>query len=302
MDLPYHSIGFYFTFDLNFLILKGIGLHHVDSHQYLWDNQKRKDELCLIQYCISGEGALEVDGILYKILPGQAFIIDIPGKSSYYLPSHSSCWEVLYLEFSKECLPLIRKIYRHTGPVLEISPQSGLAKRMLGIHKKALANELHTFFENAKIAHNLWMDLTAYALSLPCAKTSKIDKVKAYIDQNYYMSDLSLDLLADYAGMSKYYLCKKFHKKYGISPGKYLKELRISQSCRLLTTKTDYTISDIARMVGYANDNYFGKVFKACKKTTPDRFKKQSTHYDFIRAVYENPHVIPVEEENEEET
>ena len=115
----------------------------------------------------------------------------------------------------------------------------------------------------------------------------RIQIVKKYIDHHFYNKELNLDLVAENAGMSKYYMCKEFHKKYGISPGKYLKELRISQACRLLTSNSDYTIEDIARMVGYSNNNYFGKVFKASKGITPDRFRKQSNHHDFVRTIYE---------------
>ena len=118
-------------------------------------------------------------------------------------------------------------------------------------------------------------------------KMSKIDYVKRYIDQNYYKNELTLDLIADNIGISKYYMCKEFHKKYGISPGKYLREIRISNACRLLTTNDNYTLQKIAQSVGYSNDNYFGKVFKAEKGISPAKYKKKSTKYDLIRTVYE---------------
>ena len=131
--------------------------------------------------------------------------------------------------------------------------------------------------------------MTEYAMTLSVSKISKVDHAKAFIDQNYYMEDLNLDLIAGHAGMSKYSLCKEFHKKYGVSPGKYLRELRISQACRLLMTKSDHTLQEIAQMVGYSNNNYFGKVFKAEKGISPDKYRKQSVKYDLVRAVYETP-------------
>lgn len=290
--LPHHSINFQFTSDLPFLTLTGVGLHYVDFREYSWNSRKRQDKLCLIQYCVDGEGTLEVEGISYPILPGDAFVIDIPGESHYYLPSHSSHWEVLYLEFSKECLPLIWKIHRNAGPVVHLTEESGLVDRMFSIYESALKNEWKTFFDNTKIAYDLWMDLTSYVLTRSDNEFLKIDHAKAYIDQNYYNEGLNLDLVAENVGMSKYYMCKEFHKKYGISPGKYLKELRISQACRLLTSNSEYTIGDIARMVGYSNNNYFGKVFKASKGITPDSFRKQSNHYDLVRMIHETPKQI----------
>ena len=44
-------------------------------------------------------------------------------------------------------------------------------------------------------------------------------------------------------------------------------------------------------MVGYSNNNYFGKVFKAEKGISPDKYRKQSAKYDLVRAVYETPHI-----------
>ena len=55
-------------------------------------------------------------------------------------------------------------------------------------------------------------------------------------------------------------------------------------------TKTDYTLQEIAEMVGFANNNYFGKVFKAEKGITPDKYRNQAGKYDLVRAVYETPH------------
>lgn len=292
ISVSHRSIGFIYSSDLSLLTLKGIGLQYVDSPSYSWDNRSRNDSHCIIQYTFDGEGALEVDGLHYKLHPEDAFIIDIPGTNHYYLPEHSSHWEFLFLEFSKECLPLMRKIYRAVGPVIHLPQECSLPDRMMEIYDRALKNQLKSYFENTRIAYDLWTRIAEFAMTLSSTEFSKIDNAKAYLDQNYYKDNLNLDLVADHVGMSKYYLCKEFHKKYGISPGKYLKELRISQACRLLTTNTNYTLQDIARIVGYSNNNYFGKVFKATKGITPDQFRSQAPQYDFVRTVYETPKQI----------
>ena len=287
ISLPHQSIGFDFASDLSLPTLKGIGLQYVDTHNYFWDNCTRKDNICLIQYTLKGEGTIKIDNIFYTLKPNDAFLIDIPSNSQYYLPKHSSFWEFIYLEFSYDCLPFMRKIYQNNGPILKINISEKLIKQLFDIYTKALHNQIKTFFENTRIAYDLWINLTEYALNLSTAKMSKIDYVKRYIDQNYYKNELTLDLIADNIGISRYYMCKEFHKKYGISPGKYLREIRISNACRLLTTNDNYTLQKIAQSVGYSNDNYFGKVFKAEKGISPAKYKKKSTKYDLIRTVYE---------------
>lgn len=290
--LPHHSVGFRFTSDLSLFTLKGVGLHYIDSHEYSWNNRTRKDEHVLVQYTLDGEGALEVDNITYRIGAGDAFVIDIPGENHYYLPETSEFWEFIYLEFTKDCLPLLRKIYRHIGPVIPISNDSGLPKHMMEVYENALANKYNTFFENSKTAYNTWMDLVSYTLKVCDNDVSDADLAKSYIDQNYYKEDLNLDLISEHTSISKYYLCREFHKKYGVSIGKYIREVRISQACRLLMTNSNYTMQEIAKMVGYSNNNYFGKVFRTVKGISPDKYKKQSGHYDFVRAVYETPRHI----------
>lgn len=289
LSMPHQSIGYSFSSDLPLLVVKGVGLQVVDSVSYSWDNRQRGDSHCVLQYCIDGEGELELDGIVYPVRPGDAFLIEIPGPSHYYLPPHSPGWEFLYLEFSKDCLPLLWKIYRTIGPVIHFSKESGLFDQIMAIYSMALNDTLKSYFENSCIAYDLWMHLTEYVMTLSVSEWSEVDRAKTFIDQNYNREDLSLDLIAHHVGISKYTLVKEFHKKYGVSPGRYLRNLRISQSCRLLMTRSNYTLQEIAQMVGFANNNYFGKVFKAEKGMSPDRYRKQAAQYDLVRAAYEVP-------------
>ena len=52
----------------------------------------------------------------------------------------------------------------------------------------------------------------------------------------------------------------------------YLKEIRLSKACELLTTST-LTVEAIAASVGYENSKYFHTVFKAEYGLTPSRYR-----------------------------
>ena len=147
ISLPHQSIGFDFASDLSLPTLKGIGLQYVDTHNYFWDNCTRKDNICLIQYTLKGEGTIKIDNIFYTLKPNDAFLIDIPSNSQYYLPKHSSFWEFIYLEFSYECLPFMRKIYQNNGPILKINISEKLIKQLFDIYTKALHNQIKTFLK-----------------------------------------------------------------------------------------------------------------------------------------------------------
>ncbi len=62
-NLPFGSVGFHITSALPLQTLKGIGLHHITSHDYNWDNNTRKNSYLLLQYTLSGKGIFHISGV-----------------------------------------------------------------------------------------------------------------------------------------------------------------------------------------------------------------------------------------------
>ena len=142
-------------------------------------------------------------------------------------------------------------------------------------------------FVSPYCASKIALDIFFNALLLECKKPGlKVISIKPGVVKTAIW-DKSIDACTKILDN----IPEEFHKKYGVSPGKYLRELRISQACRLLMTKSDHTLQEIAQMAGYSNNNYFGKVFKAEKGISPDKYRKQSSKYDLVRAIYETPHI-----------
>lgn len=59
-----------------------------------------------------------------------------------------------------------------------------------------------------------------------------------------------------------------------------------------LQNSIGYTMEEIAHMAGYSHLNYFRKVLKASKGIRPDKFKKPSSQYGFVREVLETPGIF----------
>lgn len=284
---PHTAIKYQFFSDLPLITLVGIGFQNTSDHAYSWHNLHRHDKHCLLQYCTGGQGCLTVGSSTYTITPGKAFLINIPGNSHYYLPENSSFWEFIYLEFSPETLPLLCKIHNRLGPVIRLKNQTELVKQIFFFYEQALNNKLSSLFTNTKLTYNFWMDLLNYSLAYTAKKPDKINIAKQYIEHNYEKNTLNIDIIADETGYSKYHLCKKFHKQFGISPMKYLQNLRISVACKLLINEPDCTVKKIAECVGFSDSDYFCKVFKTLKGVSPNTFRRQSSYYDSLQIVYE---------------
>ena len=292
-QLPFGSVGFHITSALPLQTLRGIGMHHITSHDYHWDNRVRKNSYVLLQYTISGKGSFQTPDHTYPQQTGDLFLVQVPGDSQYSLPDDSEYWDVLYLEFSYECLPLLYHIHLSCGPAFHLEASSTLLEQMKQLYADAISNQLASVFDNSKAAYAFLLDLADYALENPALSSPRVTLAKNYLDSNYYNTDLNLDEVADAVGLSKYHLCREFNHLYGISPGKYLANLRLQKSCALLLQNRQHTIAEIASMVGFSNDNYFCKVFRKAFGTTPTQYRLQNQNYDLVRVLHDSHSRIP---------
>ena len=75
-------------------------------------------------------------------------------------------------------------------------------------------------------------------------------------------------------GYNPSYLSTLFKKKEGISPLDYLNTIRINQA-KLFLAGSDFSISDIAMMVGFNSVSYFNHMYKAEVGLTPGEYRAQ---------------------------
>ena len=90
--------------------------------------------------------------------------------------------------------------------------------------------------------------------------TNRRTVILSYL-HTHYCENITLQSVADHFYISHYYLSHLVKKHLGVPMMQYVMQLRISEAQTLLRD-TDYTIRQIAQMVGYDNLNYFSQVFK----------------------------------------
>ena len=96
--------------------------------------------------------------------------------------------------------------------------------------------------------------------------------VRDYIDQ-HYKENITLDLLAEKANINKYYMAHAFKREYGVSPINYLIARRIREGKRLLT-ETDFSLSQIATVLGFSSSSYFSQRFRSAEGISPTEYRK----------------------------
>ena len=80
-----------------------------------------------------------------------------------------------------------------------------------------------------------------------------------------------MDELAQRLEVSKAHLIRTFTKSVGISPGKYLTRVRVEYA-KLLLRDEDVSVTYVAEAAGFANANYFSKVFRRETGMSPSEY------------------------------
>ena len=93
-----------------------------------------------------------------------------------------------------------------------------------------------------------------------------------YMKNNLSDPTLTVSCLARRAFVSEAYFRRKFNQYYGMSPKKYLENLRIQYAISLLKTEY-YSQKEIAERCGFSDVKYFRTAFKALTGKNISKFK-----------------------------
>ncbi|KIG12995.1 Transcriptional regulator, AraC family protein [Enhygromyxa salina] len=86
-------------------------------------------------------------------------------------------------------------------------------------------------------------------------------------------ANVTLDELAEVAGLSKYHFLRQFSQVVGMTPGAYLRTLRLCHAARKLRT-TELPILEVALSVGFADHPSFSRAFARHMGMTPSEYQK----------------------------
>lgn len=98
-------------------------------------------------------------------------------------------------------------------------------------------------------------------------------KVRDYLDQNYTCT-VTYKNFTEIFGYNEKYISYIFKEEFGISPSKYILELRMTAAKNLMRQHPDMLLKDIAEAVGYDDQLYFSRVFKNSEGMSPKAYQK----------------------------
>lgn len=101
----------------------------------------------------------------------------------------------------------------------------------------------------------------------------RVDYVISYLQKNFY-HDISIGMIADELYITETYLGKIFKQIMGITPYKYLLNIRVLNAKRLLESE-QMSVSNVASACGFNSLIAFSRAFKLIEGISPKEYQKK---------------------------
>ncbi len=99
-----------------------------------------------------------------------------------------------------------------------------------------------------------------------------MDRLLKFVEEHIGDSDVSNDLMAQAAAVSKSGLNRKLKSIVGLTPADFLREARIKRACQMLQS-TAKSVAEVAFACGFTDAKYFSKVFRHSVGESPSQYR-----------------------------
>ena len=129
------------------------------------------------------------------------------------------------------------------------------------------------YFESISLLYRIFAELQKSGYS-PRQHAEKIAPALEKIHNDFLSVNFSLGELAALCNMGESYFQRLFKEKYGVSPKKYIIQLKINHACELLRLGR-YSVTQIAEMCNFSDVYFFSRQFKEYMGITPTAFVRK---------------------------
>lgn len=253
----------------------GVKLLYVSTSKYEgdWQSILHSHPFSELFYVVHGSGTFLTEGMEFSVCKNDMVIINPyvqhTEKSLYTSPLEYIVLGIDGLAFSFEKIASVQDsvmVQTASGDVYKYNTQNSYVYAYLNImleeitkreenYEAVCQNLLEVILlcmlrnDNLSIVHS-----SNVLLSRECAQ------IKNYLDANY-AENITLDTLASFSHMNKYYMAHAFTRYVGVSPITYLLQKRIEEGKSLLGS-TSHSISQISTILGFSSQSYFSQAFK----------------------------------------
>lgn len=230
----------------------------------------------VLLFALAGQGRVEIGGAVHVVEPGQVLWLDT-SRPYAHGASGAEPWRYLWMGLRGTGLDALHGL-------LDVSRRP--------LFRPEPAHDLETVFrEVCALAGNPAQEADTRANAAVAAllavlagardgglsglqDSSQMARIAELLRQDLARA-WTIEDLARLAGLSASQLFRAFKAASGSTPMSYLRQERIAEARRLLTTTTD-PVGEIARRCGYADPYHFSRDFRRLTGTTPTLLRRST--------------------------
>lgn len=268
---------------------KNLLIYQEDTEYVFYDQLHQHQEIQL-SFIKEGEGTLVVGDMISQYKKGD--IIAIGSNLPHVFKSETNSEkksEMLSLFFTKESfgpqfftlneLDETKKFFQSIDNGFKVlNKQKLISELFLTLKESSKLNRFIVFLKILAVmgtAKKQPLSLFVYEKKFSNNEGKRMQEIMDYT-MNNYKNPISLETISSIASLTKNAFCKYFKKRTNKTYVQFLNELRIENASKLLVTKKDKSIADIAYECGFGNLSNFNRQFKAVKKSTPKQYRAAS--------------------------
>ena len=204
----------------------------------------------------------------YALLdPGQAFLLESPGEYALQAVSRGLC---MLVRLQGELVPRLLEGRLSEGSALFSGGAAPVREAVLSLAVREEEGQ-GSGAEASALAYALLLRLRALPRQREETLGSPLVEAALGIIQEEFPFLEGVEELAQRLEVSSAHLSRAFSKKTGVSPGKYITRVRVEYA-KLLLRDPDTTVTYVAEASGFANANYFAKVFHRETGMSPSEY------------------------------
>lgn len=248
--------------------------HEKCSGNHRWGKGVR--EQYILHLVISGKGTYITPEGEFRLCAGDIFLIRPYTEIEYYA-DRDDPWEYLWVNFTGDDAEYILK---RTDLTVNSPVMHGCGDELFGAMENIVKNPASRRYENIELTGQLYILLSLLMKNSVSSSGTRREQSRSrilkaardYISTNYPLP-ISVEDIAAAADVSRTTLFRVFKSELNTTPVEYLISFRIAQAKRLLT-ETDFSVTAVARSVGYEDNLYFSRAFRSATEVSPTEYRK----------------------------
>lgn len=236
----------------------------------------------VVKICLSDGGAVGTTQQKRMLKPGSAILRFVEDTEIWegYHPAYRGEWEFLGLIFTgRSGVEAAKAMMQHYGRVYFLGLDHVIIRKLMHLSKQTETVTEITASSGARLVDEVLLALLESAESLELHRegpTTDLAEAVEHTLRSDLQREWTVAQLADIHHVTREHLTRTFTRRYGISPHRYLVQLRVNEACRLLRA-TDIPIKKIMLDLGFGSHASFVRTFRRYTHTSPTLYRRHES-------------------------